>query len=88
MTEERLLVIVGKEKDSDATPFVIGALNDEYLNQMGIEDGDAEINKLKMTWAADPDAYHWREVIVVVQMDEIAKMFDTPVVHVVVEMEE
>lgn len=87
--EERLLVIVGLEKDQEgATPFVIGALNDEYLNQMALEDGDTEILKMKMTWAADPDAYHWREVVVVVPMERIAGAFKAPVVLGRVEGEE
>lgn len=75
-----LLVIVGCLKDSDETPFIIGAFNEEYLNQVPIEDADDYIGKLKQTWTMDEAEYDWRELRVWVADDHIDGLFDTPMV--------
>jgi hypothetical protein len=72
---ENLLVIVGKERDWDDKAFVVGAFNEEYFNQIDLEDGEKMIADLKKTWTGEPDLFEWREVRVRIPMDEIEKLF-------------
>lgn len=71
-----LLVIAGCEKDEEAIPFIIGAFNEEYINQIPIEDSDEMIASLKEKWTMEPSAYEWREIRVLVPADALDRAFD------------
>jgi hypothetical protein len=83
---EKLLVIVGCDPHDDGTPFVIGAFNEEYLNQLPVEDAEEQILALKKTWTHNPREYDWREIRVGVPLDAIDRAFDR--VEIVGEVEE
>jgi len=86
----RLLVIVGSEKyqyeDDEylGEPFVIGAFNNEYMNQIDFEDGERIIRELKEKWTMDPDAYEWREILVDVSWGDLSDLFGRKVVKGVI----
>lgn len=80
MKYESLLLIVGCEQDDNAEPFVIGAFNNEYMNQLPMEDAEKQIETLKETWTGDAAAYIWREAVVIVPMDDLSQMFKIPVI--------
>lgn len=67
-------------KDSDETPFIVGAFNEEYVNQLPLEDADEQILALREKWTMDSAAYDWRELRVWVANDHIDALFDTPTV--------
>lgn len=75
-----LLVIVGCLKESDESPFIVGAFNEEYLNQLPSEDSEEQIQRLKDTWTMEASAYEWRELRVWVADVHIDALFDMPMV--------
>ena len=81
MKYESLLLIVGREADDQAEPFIVGAFNNEYMNQIPLEEGEKMINALKETWTGDRFAYEWREAVVIVPMDDLSEMFKVPVIE-------
>jgi hypothetical protein len=77
-----LLLIVGREKHEDGAPaFVIGALNEEYLAQLPLEDCDAQIRRIQETWTGDPSSYEWRTARLGVDQEELDELFETPEVN-------
>lgn len=78
MSDTRLLLIVGREKDERGLPFIVGAFNEEYLNQLPVEDAEEKIAELKQTWTGDPDDYDWREARIRIQDGHLMPMFSTP----------
>jgi len=78
---EVLLIIVGREKDERAIPFVIGGFNNEYIAQLDFEEGEKYIKTLKETWTGEPDIYDWREVKIRLDIEVLQELFDTPEVQ-------
>ena len=78
---DTLLVIIGMERDENATPFVLGAFNEEYLHQLPLEDCDKQLQTLKKTWTGDPNDYEWRTARVRLDLEDLAEMFTVPEVN-------
>ena len=77
MTErETLLVIAGCARDTEESPFIVGAFNEEYLNQLPLEDAEEMVLKLKKVWTFDPAEYDWREIRVSIPTDAVDRAFD------------
>lgn len=75
---ETLLVIAGCARNDIGSPFLVGAFNEEYLNQLSLEDTEAQILALKDKWTYDPAEYDWRELRVLVPTDALDRAFDRP----------
>ena len=73
--KETLLVIAGCARNDVGTPFVVGAFNEEYLNQIPLEDAEAQILALKDKWTYDPAEYDWRELRVSIPTDALDRAF-------------
>jgi len=78
MSYDTLLVIVGAERGENPAPFIVGAFNEEYLNQLPLEDAEIQIARLKETWTGEAQAYYWREVLVRVPLLELVELFEIP----------
>lgn len=71
-----LLVFAGCSREDDETPFMVGAFNEEYLNQLPLEDAEEQIARMKETWTFDPEQYDWREIRVSIPVDALDAAFD------------
>jgi hypothetical protein len=83
--KETLLVIAGCARYEEESPFIVGAFNEEYLNQLPIEDADAQILALKKTWTHDPAEYEWREIRVSIPTEALDRSFDRVAIEAEVE---